>query len=124
MNGLEQVKAFLSTADEQVLDAVETAVRLVRARRLGLATEEAVSQEVDRLLSVRDARRVEARRQWDEHVIRTLKQRLSRFEEGRLGMCSCRDCLSGYVTLDVERMCHEGTWQFWQEANGWKPWVL
>lgn len=91
-------------------------------------TPEEVSQEVDRLLAARDARRAAAALQWKAHVRETLTTRLERFRAGTLGMCDCRACLAVYIShagdvSSVSRMCAEGQQQFWFEANSWQPWV-
>jgi hypothetical protein len=116
---------WLTTLNADQLDHLEAIIYQERYKRNRSAalSDEAVQQEVDRVLRVRDARRKEAADQWEEHKVKCLKRRIRQFEEGRLGMCSCRDCLTGYVSLDISRMCKKGQWQFWLDAERWKPWT-
>lgn len=118
------IQEWLITLDADQLDRLETAVYQERCKRDRPAVpNEVVDLEVDRLLAVQAARRKEAARLWEEHVARTLERRIKEFEEGRLGMCSCRDCLAGYVARDVARMCRNGQWQFGRDANRWQPYT-
>jgi hypothetical protein len=86
-------------------------------------TEEEISKEVERIIAGRDARRKAAENDFAEYKILVLKRRLAQFEAGRLGMCSCSECLAGYVALKVSRLCREGQRQFALEANGGQRWV-
>jgi hypothetical protein len=80
-----------------------------------------VEREVDRILAARESIRREASEQRDKYVIRILKRRLEEFTTGRrIGMCFCRNCLAGYVTLDVSSLCINGRNQFNQDAS-WRP---
>jgi hypothetical protein len=90
-----------------------------RKRSQGVVlSDDAVGREVDRLLAVEAARRVVAAEDRREHLLRVLKVRITRFEAGRqIGMCACRDCLSGYIVRDIKRMCLDGQRQFWAEAD-------
>jgi hypothetical protein len=90
-----------------------------RKRSQGAAlSPDAVGREVDRLLAVEAARRKVAAEDRQEHLLRVLKLRIARFEDGRqIGMCQCRDCLSGYIVRDVRRLCLDGQRQFWAEAD-------
>ena len=87
-------------------------------------TSEVVNREVDRLLALQDARREAGAEESEAHIARCLERRIRAFENGKLGMCNCRNCLTGYVARDIDRMCATGQWQFWQEANRWRPHVL
>ena len=118
-------KEWLSGLTDDALTAMEAAVLLERHKHSqGPALSSgAVSQEVDRLLAVRDAQRKEGEQQWQAHVVRCLKRRIEQFELGRLGMCSCRECLAGYVSLDVSRMCRTGQEEFLFDARRWQPYT-
>ena len=86
-------------------------------------TEEEIKQQVERITAGQDARRKEADADFEEYKLTCLKRRLAQFEAGRLGMCSCQECLAGYVSLNVSRLCREGQRQFALEANGGHRWV-
>jgi hypothetical protein len=123
----EKWVATLTDAELERLESVICAERLTRARnalngQTHAAPDDAMGQEVDRLIAVRDARRAEAARQYHQYVIGAMERRRQMFEEGRLGMCSCRACLTAYVQLDRSLLCPTGEWQFKQDAS-WSPWT-
>jgi hypothetical protein len=86
-------------------------------------TEQQIAQEVARITAGRDARRKAAKAEFEKYKLLCLKQRLAQFEEGRLGMCSCSECIAGYVALKESRLCREGHRQFALQANGGQRWV-
>lgn len=120
------IQQWVATLGDDALAQVETESSqelYKRARQSGAPTGDAVGREVDRLLAVQAARRKEAADQREAYVVTCLKRRIQQFEEGRLGMCSCRDCLAGYVARDVSRMCAEGQRCFWLDAGQYQPYT-
>ncbi|MBZ5621026.1 MAG: hypothetical protein LAQ69_20210 [Acidobacteriia bacterium] len=120
------IQLWIATLNDEGLAHLEyaaSAERYKRARQCAVPTDDAVGREVDRLLTVQAARRKEAADAREAHVVRCLKRRIQQFEEGRLGMCACRDCLAGYVALDPSLMCPKGEWEFWGDANQWQPYT-
>ena len=117
---------WLAGLAEERLSDLEDAISRERAKRHiwpPALPIDAVDAEVERLLAIQAARRKKAAEDWEAHILGCLKRRKHLFEIGRLGMCSCRECLRGYTMLTVSRMCDKGQWQFRQDANAWHPWV-
>ena len=118
------LNAWLQSLDSAALEKLSAALvqeEKRRARPVGL--DPITEAEVERLQGVKAARQTEASRQWQQHISRTLRSRIERFEAGRLGLCDCAECLAGYVLRDPERMCDEGKRQFFLEAGKWQQYT-
>jgi RNA polymerase-binding transcription factor DksA len=111
-----------SLPDSRLTEIAGMVAHLQKLRKAAAAAPppDVVDSEVDHILAIRDARRAEAAIEREARGLRMLERRLRRYNEGRLGMCDCRPCLSGYVAgiaaqnvaLALSRMCDMGRQQF------------
>ena len=79
--------------------------------------------EIDRLLALRDARRVDAVKESVANTRRVMADRLRRYSDGKLSLCDCRSCLAGYIIGDVSLLCREGLYQLRMDGGNDLPWT-